>query len=351
MKILAIDTSCDDTSVAVADGTTILSNVISSQTDLHKQWGGVVPILAKRRHQENIDPAIKAALQKAKVTINDIDGVAVTYGPGLAIALEVGVEKAKQLAAENKKPLLAVNHMIGHIYANLASTEKTSSPEIIFPALALLASGGHTELVLMLEHGRFEVIGEKLDDAAGEAFDKVARMLGLGYPGGALLAKMAEHGNNTAFAFPVPLHHIKDLNFSYSGIKAAVQREIKKITDDGKTILTKKNIEDLAASFQHIAIQHMLERTERAIKLYPVRTLLLGGGVSANLLLRKRLRMLCKKNNVIFSYPKNAKLCMDNAAMIAVAASFMMKRGEVVKQVDLLDRNPVARIGDDVAWL
>lgn len=344
MMILAIDTSCDDTSAAVVKDSVVLSNVISSQVQLHKEWGGVVPTIAKRAHQDRIDAVVAKALHTAKIPLHRIDVFAVTQGPGLAIALEVGILKAKELARSQKKPLVAVNHMEGHLYSVFAKspTEKSQLPQL--PALVLLVSGGHTDLALMLEHGKIQMLGEKLDDAIGEAFDKVARLLGLGYPGGALLSQYAKQGKDTAYPLPVPLHHVKDLNFSYSGIKAAMMRLITEKTKEGKT-LSKKDIADLSASFQRVAIQHILERVQRALQIYEVRSLLVGGGVSANTLLRTELRKLCRKQNIDLRFPAKKTLCMDNAAMIGVAAWYKAQRKEFVQDLDLLDRDPVLRLG------
>ncbi|MBI5151586.1 MAG: tRNA (adenosine(37)-N6)-threonylcarbamoyltransferase complex transferase subunit TsaD [Candidatus Pacebacteria bacterium] len=336
MIILAIDTSCDDTSVAISSDNVVLANIIFSQVALHKEWGGVVPTIAKRAHQEHIDGVIQKAMKQAKMSLSSIEVFGVTQGPGLAIALEVGIAKAKELASTYNKPLVAVNHMEGHLYANFAATHSSQKKDIQFPALVLLVSGGHSDLFIMRDHGHYEKLGEKLDDAVGEAFDKVARMLGLGYPGGALLAKLAEKGDSSIYKFPVPLHQVKDFNFSYSGLKTAIQRVIKEKTANG-TLLAQYEICDISASFQRVAIHHLIERVERALQIYEVKSLLLGGGVSANLLLRKHLRNIAKKYHVEFFYPKNKKLCMDNAAMIAVTAWYKAMRGEFVKD---FDRNP-----------
>lgn len=342
MNILAIDTSCDDTSVAITRDNVILANVISSQVALHKEWGGVVPIIAKRAHQEQINSIIQKAVKHAKVPLSSIEVFAVTQGPGLAIALEVGIAKAKELANIYNKPLVAVNHMEGHLYANFAESRSGKKQNIQFPALVLLVSGGHSDLLIMRDHGQYEKLGEKLDDAVGEAFDKVARMLGLGYPGGALLAKMAENGDSSIYKFPVPLHQVKDFNLSYSGLKAAIQRLVKEKTANDHA-LTQQDISNISASFQRVAIHHLIERVERALQIYKVKNVMLGGGVSANLLLRKNLRNLTKKYRVEFFYPKDKKLCMDNAAMIAVAAWYKAKRGEFAQN---FDRNPGMGIGD-----
>lgn len=346
MIILAIDTSCDDTSAAVVKDKIVLSNVISSQTELHNTWGGVVPIIAKRAHQERINAVISKALQLAKVPLQSIEVVAVTYGPGLAIALEVGVKKGKELALQLRKPLIAVNHMEGHLYSVYAQTKGKKSAEPQFPLLALLVSGKHTELILMKQHGKFEILGATLDDAIGEAFDKVARLLGLGYPGGAILSQIAKQGNPNVYSLTVPLHQRKDLDFSYSGIKAAMVRLVKQITMNGERTLSRKEISDLAASFQKVAIQHLVERTKRALQMVKVKSLVVGGGVSANLVLRSELRKLCRLFKVAVYVPAKKELCMDNAAMIGVAAWYKVQRKEFVEDISKLERDPTLSIGN-----
>lgn len=335
MLILAIDTSCDDTSCALLSSTQILANVISSQTLAHKEWGGVVPSIARREHELLIDPVIKKALQIAKVTMQEIDAIAVTYGPGLAIALGVGIAKAQELARIFNKPLIGVNHMEGHLLSVLAN----SSVTLKLPAMGLLVSGNHTEIIHIEKIGTYRILGEVLDDAIGEAFDKVARALGLGYPGGAVLAKLAQQGNDKAYTFPIPLHGVKDLNFSYSGLKAAVMRCIKE-----KQTLTQQDIADIAASFQRVAVQHVIERVKRAFEQYHPHALLLGGGVAANVLLRKELRAICKTFHVQLLIPSNKKLCMDNAAMIGVAAYYKALRNEYAQSEHDVDRQPGATL-------
>jgi N6-L-threonylcarbamoyladenine synthase len=222
MKILAIDTSCDETSVAILENDRLFSNIVSSQVELHYKWGGVVPSIAKRAHQEKLDPSIELALKRARLKIEDIDVFAVTYGPGLAIALEVGIKKAKELAKKYKKPLVAVDHMEGHIYSNLIRNSRgnfyNSFSGVKFPLLVLLVSGGHTEIIFMKDHGEYGVVGQTLDDAAGEAFDKVARPLMLGYPGGPVIEQFAENGDEDMFKLPKPIIHLKNYNFSFSGL-------------------------------------------------------------------------------------------------------------------------------------
>lgn len=354
MYILAIDTSCDETSVAISQDDVILANVISSQVELHKKWGGVVPSIAQRAHRENIDAAIQEALQRAQLNLEDIDVFAVTQGPGLAIALEVGVSKIKELAQQHQKPVVAVNHMVGHIYANLAKTKtgKSALTEISYPALALLTSGNHTEIVLIKDELEFEIIGQTLDDAMGEAYDKVARMLNLGYPGGPIIAELAKQGNPHAFNFPVPMKQSGDLNFSFSGLKTAVLYTIKQLTNQPinqqttqpTNQLTKQQILDIAASFQRVAFESIVIKLVAAVKQYPVQQVLLGGGVIANTELRQTIRQAMKPFGITVTYPNLKKLCTDNAAMIAVAAYHQAMRNDFVKDLETLDRDPALHL-------
>lgn len=342
MNILAIDTSCDETSVAISRDDVILANVIASQIELHKKWGGVVPAIAQRAHRANLEPTINEALQRAKFTLEAIDVFAVTYGPGLAIALEVGVAKAKELAREFKKPLVAVNHMVGHIYANLAKTKtgRAALYKIEFPALALLLSGGHSEMVLIKGPFDFEIVGQTLDDALGEAYDKVAKMLNLGYPGGPIVAHLAKSGNPRAFDFPVPMKQSGDLNFSFSGLKTAVLYATKKLPAP----LTREQIVDVAASFQRVAFESVILKLAAAVKQYQPKQILLGGGVIANTPLRRAIRTALKPFDRSVFYPNLKKLCTDNAAMIAVAAYYLAIDKRFVTNLEDLDREPSASL-------
>jgi N6-L-threonylcarbamoyladenine synthase len=348
MIILAIDTSCDETSVAVTKDLHILSNSISSQIRFHKKYGGVVPFLAKRLHQEKIDSVLEDALQRAKLSWKEIDGLAVTVGPGLAPALEVGIQKAKQLAEQECKPLFAVNHMTGHIAScYLEKNQKTTSKylarkdKIAYPAIALLVSGGHTEMVYFDHFAQFRKIGQTLDDALGEAYDKMAKMLDLGYPGGKIIARFAQKGDLKKYNLPIPMQRSHDLNFSYSGLKNALRLKIKSLKEENTGGLPAQVIYDLSACFEDVAQKAILQKVELALKQFPeCKSLLLGGGVASNLTLRKKIRHLCYQNKVNFYTPISQKLCTDNAAMIGAAAYLMSLEG--IKPVNLneLDRQP-----------
>ena len=344
MKILAIDTSCDDTSVAITEEDRVLSNKISSQIEIHKKWGGVVPGIARRMHEENIDFVIQEALDQVKLTLEDIDVFAVTNGPGLAIALGVGIAKAQELAMKYKKPLVAVNHMEGHLYSALARNS-AGNPDIHyeFPLLALLVSGGHTELVLMEDHGKYKIIGRTLDDAAGEAFDKVARMLELGYPGGPIIEELAERGDENRFNFPIPMTKTRSADFSFSGLKTAVLYTLPKVLTEGMDPSERaQTICDIAASFQKTAVDALILKTQIALEdtdlEQPIRDIVLGGGVSANATLRRRLRAEFGNGYRIHT-PNDKKLYGDNAGMIGVAAHYNALRGNFIDP-ETIDRVP-----------
>jgi len=347
MKILAIETSCDETSVAFVEDDRVLVNKIASQIEVHKKWGGVVPGIAKRMHQENIDPVLKSAMQQAKIGWESIDAIAVTYGPGLAIALGVGIEKAKDLTREYNKPLLAINHMEGHIYSNLAlNSSGEPNIEYSFPLLALLISGGHTELVLMKNHGEYEIIGQTLDDAVGEAYDKVSRILDLGYPGGPIIEDLAKVGNSKRFVLPILMVKTASADFSYSGLKTAalylVNKEIKPMQDKVPAVEYKQMVCDVAAAFQFSAVESLLQKTEFALKKllleYEIKDLFVGGGVSANLYLRNKLRGRFG-SRLRVHFPTNKKLYGDNAGMIGVAGFYNALRNNYVSP-EQLDRAP-----------
>jgi len=359
MKILAIDTSCDETAAAVTEGTKVLSNIIWSQASLHAKFGGIYPSLAKRKHEERIDFVIEKALSSAfskllvpsaySLVSKYIDVIAVTIGPGLAIALEVGIKKAKELAKKYNKPLVTVNHVEGHVLSVLAESKKTPSTNYhllttkSFPTLAFVASGGTTQLILAKEIGKYEIIAQTSDDALGEALDKAARMLGLGYPGGAILEKMAKEGNSNSYPLPIPMIGQENkFKFSYSGLKTAFYRLIEQTTK-GKG-LEKQQIYDLAASFQDKAFQHVERIIKKALKKYPVKEFWFGGGVSANIELRKRIRKICKENDILLRLPYSKKLCTDNAAMIGVSSYFKAERGEFAKDIEKVERIPRAKL-------
>jgi N6-L-threonylcarbamoyladenine synthase len=313
-RILAIETSCDETSAAVVeDGTTILSNIIASQIDLHAQFGGVFPEVASRRHIEVIHPVVAQALEEAHMGLDDLDCIAVTQGPGLVGSLLVGVNMAKGLALGRNKPLLGINHIEGHIYS-LWLTE--AAPKIAFPILTLVVSGGHTELYLMAGHGRYRHLGGTLDDAAGEAFDKVGRLLGLPFPGGPAIDEAAKSGSAQAFNFPRAVMD-DGFNFSFSGLKTAVMRQTQKYRPD------RLPVNDLAASFQAAVVDALVTKTERAAMAYGVTAVHLAGGVSANSALRQEMKA---RLNVPVRYPPPI-LCTDNAAMIGAAAHWQFVNG------------------------
>jgi len=337
MKILAIETSCDDTCAAVLENDRLISSVISSQTDLHAKWGGVVPDIAKRAHNERIEPVVNTVLKRANITIEDIDVVAVTLGPGLAIALGVGVNKAKELAIKYNKKLIGVNHVEGHILANLIKN-KEGKPErkIEFPALAMTVSGGHTKLVLVEEIGKYEVIGETLDDAAGEALDKAAKMMGLSYPGGPILERLAGKGDKNYLKLPRPLSNQKNFDYSFSGLKTSFYYQIK----DWPKEKIGKNLANLSATFQDAVFDSLLLKFKKAIEFYNPKTLLASGGVLANLELRKRLRKMAREVKTPIFMPVKKQFNTDNAAMIGLAGYYKVLREEFVENKEELDRNP-----------
>ncbi len=313
MKILGIESSCDETAAAIVEnGTEILSSEIASQVEIHARYGGVVPEVASRQHILSVIPVIQKAMEDADTEWDDIDGIAVTVGPGLAGSLLVGVSVAKALAGVKGLPLLAVNHIEAHIYANwLGDTEP------VFPLLCLIVSGGHSDLVLMKGHGNYTMLGRTRDDAAGEAFDKGARILGLGYPGGPAIDKTAENGKP---CIDLPHSWIKGTNdFSFSGIKTYLQ----KMDKDGK--VNKDNTADLAASFQKAIVDVLVGKTIEAALHYDVRQILLSGGVAANRMLRRRIT---EKSHVPVLIPKPV-FCTDNAAMVASCGYFHFLNGKI----------------------
>lgn len=316
--ILAIESSCDETAAAVVkNGREVLSNVINTQIAIHTEYGGVVPEIASRKHIENINPVIRKALEDAGVTLDDIDAIGVTYGPGLVGALLVGVAEAKAIAFAKNKPLVGVHHIEGHISANYVENKELEPPFV-----ALVVSGGHTHLVKVNDYGEYEIVGRTRDDAAGEAFDKVARAIGLGYPGGPKIDKLAKEGNPDAIVFPRA--HVDDApyDFSFSGIKSAVLNYINSANMQGKEI----NRADVAASFQKAVVDALVSRAVRLAKECGMEKLAIAGGVASNSALRAAIQEECAKNNIGF-YSPSPILCTDNAAMIGAAAYYEYIKG------------------------
>ncbi len=321
LRVLGIETSCDETAAAVVEnGDTILSNVVSSQIALHAPYGGVFPELASRAHLEAIGPVVEQALAEAHVGWGDLDAIAVTYGPGLPGSLLVGVNYAKGVALARGLPLVPVNHLEGHVYVHWLKTGAPGAADggLEFPVLVLIVSGGHTDLVLMRGHGQYEVLGSTLDDAAGEAFDKVARMLHLSYPGGPAIEQAAATGNPNAYDLPRARLQ-GTYNFSFSGLKTAVLRLVQPYGDK----LRPRVVADLAASFQAAVTEVLAEKTAQAAEAFRVRAVLLSGGVSAN----KALRMAVRARLTVPVYTAPLSLCTDNAAMIAACGTYRFRAG------------------------
>ncbi len=393
---LGIDTSCDETSASVVRGFTVLSNVQPSQMEFHKKYGGVVPNLARLAHAERIDNVVIEALKRAGLEMKDIDAVAVTIGPGLAIALEIGVKKAKALSVEYNKPLILINHMEGHLLSAFAERKselkeldfETKVNDQQFPTLGFLVSGSHTELILVKNWGEYEKLGETLDDSCGEAYDKCGRILGLGYPAGPIITEFAKRqrknmkieivkdnlstsvkctNKNTKAEYMLPIAMIRsgDLNFSYSGVKTAFKQLVEKLlnktishkeeieglySDKSKGGLTKEQIMDLCVVFEAAALEQLKFKLRKAIQKYQPKELWLGGGVIASSRLRSEFRVICKENNIKMRFPYSKKLTGDNAAMIAVAANVKLSKiSEIkhnpseniyLKDFDQIDRDP-----------
>ncbi len=310
--ILAIESSCDDTSAAVLKNKRVLSNVIATQA-IHEEYGGVVPELASRAHQKNIVPVVQSALNKAGIQIRDIDAIAFTKGPGLAGSLHVGVSFAKGLSIGLGAPLIEVNHMKAHILAHLIENNNYANP-VSFPMLCLTVSGGHTQLVLVSSPKDFKVVGETIDDAAGEAFDKIAKTLGLPYPGGPIIDKLAQEGNPKAFKFPISA--IDQLNFSFSGLKTSVLYFLQKQVKENPNFI-EENKADICASVQYTIIQTLIKKFDKAIEQYHPTCIALAGGVSANSGLRNRIIELGKQKQLPAFIP-SFEYCTDNAAMIGI---------------------------------
>ena len=327
MKILGIETSCDETTAAVVeDGRVVLSNVIASQAAIHAQFGGIVPEVASRQHLLTIVPVVRQALDEAGLKLGELDGIAVTHGPGLAGSLLIGVNAAKGLALAEDLPFIGINHLEGHVYASwLEDTDPEQAPG--FPLVCLIASGGHTDLILMEGHGVFTLIGRTRDDAAGEAFDKAARVLGLGFPGGPAIQRVSEAATGRADRFTRP--HIKDsLDFSFSGLKTAVRRRAEEKglypPREGYTP-DPAEVSEVAAAFQEAIVETMVRRTVEAAKRYGVKGVLMGGGVAANTLLRREMRDRSPVEVIVPS----PRLCTDNGAMIGAAAYLHLRDGHL----------------------
>ncbi len=362
MKILAIETSCDETSVGIVDKTSVIANIISSQIKWHQPYGGVVPSIARRQHKIMLPKVIDQALKQAKIkTLAEIDVLAVTQGPGLAIALEVGLNKAKELAEKYHKPLVGVNHMEGHLLSFLG--HPTNQPERyqidkISPFLGLLISGGHSQMVWVEKIGRYQIIGRTLDDALGEAYDKIGRMLGLAYPAGPALEKLSRLGQ-AKYELPIPLRLKGNLDFSFAGLKTAVLYLIRKhclaqakkcrLKDiaSGQISLDRDFINDIAASFQKTVEEVLTFKLNQAITKYPqIKGISLGGGVANNQRIRQAITEVANKHNLDLFLPYTSSLYSDNGAMIGIAGYFNYLQGKEAKDFTKLDRQPNLLLAD-----
>lgn len=354
-KILSIETSFDETAVAVLKGRKVISNVVSSSTNLHKKWGGVVPDIARRAHIENIDGVYKEALKRARMKIEDIEYIAVTYGPGLAIDLEVGLDFAKNLAKTYNKEFLPINHMEGHLLSCFTLNSKgkgiieTIDTEKIFPAVGVLVSGNHTELILVKDFGQYEKIGETLDDAAGEAFDKVGRMLDLGFPGGPIVSEFAKKGKKGNISFSIPMMHSNDYNFSYSGLKTACLYRIEKLRKEYKS--DKEWIYDFCFGFVDAVAQSLMKKLKKYLdQNTEIQSVFVGGGVMMNEYIVRNIGNLVRDEEKLFLLPQKV-FRTDNATMIGSAAYFNILHEKEFNRKTLLgdiqiDRNPRLELGD-----
>lgn len=318
MIVLGIESSCDETAAAVVkDGKKILSNVVASQVDFHKKYGGVVPEIASRKHVESIVPVIKEALEEAKLKLDDMEGIAVTRGPGLVGSLLIGISMAKSIAYVKKLPLIGVNHLEGHL--NTIFLEET---DLTFPFVGLVVSGGHTNLYYVKAMGDYAFLGQTRDDAAGEAFDKVAKLLGLGYPGGVIIDRMAKEGNAAAIHFPRAMIAKDSFDFSFSGIKTAVLHHIKRQDGD----VDNGCVKDIVASFQEAVVDVLVTKVVQAAKQYKVDKAVLAGGVAANSRLREKMAIQSEQEKIKVFIP-SPSLCTDNAAMIAAVGDYYLEKG------------------------
>ena len=344
--IIAFDTSCDDTSVGLLRGRRVFSSVVSSQVEIHAQWGGVVPDIARREHEKNIPLVYDEALRKAKVSIEDVEYIACTYGPGLAIDLEVGLKFAQDLAIKYKKPFVPVNHMEGHLLSGLLLNSNgnglvKSNVESLFPALGLLISGKHTELIYVEKIGKYMKLGETLDDAVGEAFDKVGRMLNFGYPGGPTLTEFAKKGKRGKITFTIPMKHSNDLNFSYSGVKTAALYKTKELREEYEK--DSEWVYDFCRGFLDMIIESLIVKLEKAIEKYPeVKSLFVGGGVFNSEEILRKVGRVARENNLNFIYSEKMYRG-DNAGMIGVVAYYKVLRKEYLENssdISKVDREP-----------
>lgn len=324
MLILGIESSCDETGVALVNANVmpvpkLLGHQLYSQIEMHRQYGGVVPELASRDHIRRITPLTRSVMEQANLQLTDVDVVAFTQGPGLAGALLVGAGYACALACALDKPVLGIHHLEGHLLSPFLSMDPPA-----FPFIALLVSGGHTQLMLVHGVGHYQLLGETIDDAAGEAFDKSAKLLGLDYPGGPELAKLAQHGDAQAFDLPRPMLHSKNLDFSFSGLKTAVLTQQKRLEEMGS--MSEQQRADLAASTQAAIVEVLVKKSLNALKQTGIKRIVVAGGVGANALLRSQLNAACERRNIKVHYPELA-LCTDNGAMIALAAALRIQAG------------------------
>lgn len=351
MKILAVDTSCDDTSAAVIDRHTVLSNSIASQTQLHKEFGGVFPTVAKQAHAEQIEATITAALVRANIgckkgvslakniQLGEIAALAVTAGPGLAPALEVGIRTCKTLALETHLPLVPVNHIEGHVLSVLAGTKLRPAQPPQFPALSVIVSGGHTQFVLVEALGKYTILGKTVDDAAGECLDKVGRMLNLGYPAAPIIEQFAKKGNQHAIIFPLPMTQTNDFQMSFSGLKTFARNYLEEKTKQGP--LSKEFLYDFCASAQYGIFRHIIYKMNKLLQSTKVSEVWLGGGVAQNTKLRQMIRESIRPMSLQLRTPYSKKLCMDNAAMIGIAAHHQVaEKYSQTKHIEAIERQP-----------
>jgi N6-L-threonylcarbamoyladenine synthase len=352
--ILAFDTSCDDTSVAVLKGRRVLSSIVSSQVDIHAEWGGVVPDIARREHEKNIPMVYDEALKKAKVSIEDIDYIVATYGPGLAIDLEIGLNFAKELAIKYSKPFIPVNHMEGHLLSGLLENSKGTAftedvekakadkgLEELFPAIALLISGKHTELIYVKKVGDYVKLGQTLDDAVGEAFDKVGRILHFGYPGGPTLTEFAKKGKSGVIEFPIPMKNSNDLNFSYSGLKTAALYKTKELREEGRK--DKEWVYDFCRGFMDAILESLVIKLESAIQEYgDVKSIFVGGGVFNSEEILREIGRVVRSYGLNYIYPAK-EYRGDNAAMVGLVGYYKAQSGDYIEEkaeIEKVDRVP-----------